>query len=377
MARNKELGVPEEKYAFARVASFLFQGDTAGAAAVLPRWDGPAGIDPWYQMMAGATLERAGDAHARDRYATAAKLDPELRHRAGRAGARHRHRRRRAGSDAAREGAPQVDARSRRAGRARGARLGARSQPRVRARSAGGRRGRASAPTSCPPGSSSCRRRSRRCARSTRRTPRRRRAGIIAVSPWPSRPAPRCGSGPSPFPWATRRWRARARSPPLQLSAVYEPARALAARVALLGGRLDEALKATEDLDASSPDVAVVRAAAAYERVDADGVMRALEALPPDARKLPFLAALVHGARGAERQAAARRDEARDAGGGRRSVERSRSPWTSRSTRAISRRPTSWRRRGARARSRIRYARCASRASPATRASSTRRTHCR
>jgi len=34
MARNKDVGVPEEKYAFARVASFLFQGDTAGAAAV-------------------------------------------------------------------------------------------------------------------------------------------------------------------------------------------------------------------------------------------------------------------------------------------------------------------------------------------------------
>ena len=78
----------------------------------------------------------------------------------------------------------------------------------------------------------------------------------------------------------------------LQLSAVYEPARALAARVALLGDRLDEALKATEDLEPTSPDVAVVRAAAAYERVDADGVMRALEALPPDARKLPFLASL-------------------------------------------------------------------------------------
>jgi hypothetical protein len=78
----------------------------------------------------------------------------------------------------------------------------------------------------------------------------------------------------------------------LQLSAVYEPARALAARVALLGDRLDEALKATEDLEPNSPDVSVVRAAAAYERVDADGVVRALEALRPDTRKLPFLAAL-------------------------------------------------------------------------------------
>jgi tetratricopeptide (TPR) repeat protein len=77
----------------------------------------------------------------------------------------------------------------------------------------------------------------------------------------------------------------------LQFSAAYEPARALAARVALLGGRLDEALKATEDLDVS-PDVAVVRAAAAYERVDLDALLRALEALSPGARKLPLLAAL-------------------------------------------------------------------------------------
>jgi hypothetical protein len=78
MARAKEVGVPEEKYAFARVASFLFQGDTAGAAAVLPRWEAAAGEDAWYQMVAGATLERAGDARARERYARAYKLDPEL-----------------------------------------------------------------------------------------------------------------------------------------------------------------------------------------------------------------------------------------------------------------------------------------------------------
>jgi hypothetical protein len=78
----------------------------------------------------------------------------------------------------------------------------------------------------------------------------------------------------------------------LQFSAAYEPARALAARVALLGGRLDEALKATEELEPTAPDVAVVHAAAAYERVDADGVARALEAVSPDARKSAFLAAL-------------------------------------------------------------------------------------
>jgi hypothetical protein len=59
----------------------------------------------------------------------------------------------------------------------------------------------------------------------------------------------------------------------------------LAARVALLAGRLDEAVKATEELDASSPDVALVRAAVSYERLDADGLGRALESVPKDVRK--------------------------------------------------------------------------------------------
>jgi hypothetical protein len=79
------------------------------------------------------------------------------------------------------------------------------------------------------------------------------------------------------------------------MSAAYSPARSLAARVALLGGRLDEALKATEELDSASPDVAVVRAAVSYERVDVDGLSRALDALTPEARRLPQLASLALG----------------------------------------------------------------------------------
>ena len=79
----------------------------------------------------------------------------------------------------------------------------------------------------------------------------------------------------------------------VSFSAVYPPARILAARVALLGDRLDDALKATEDLEASSPDVAIVRAAAAYERIDADGLALALEAVPPEGRKLPVLLPVV------------------------------------------------------------------------------------
>src|SRR5690606_1612332 len=80
-------------------------------------------------------------------------------------------------------------------------------------------------------------------------------------------------------------------------SAVYAPARVLAARVALLGARLDEALKATEDLEPASPDVAIVTAAVAYEKLDGEQMSRALAALPDDAKKLPFLAPIGRGQR--------------------------------------------------------------------------------
>ena len=81
----------------------------------------------------------------------------------------------------------------------------------------------------------------------------------------------------------------------VSFSASYPPARSLAARVALLGGRLDEALKASEDLPAAWADVASVVAAASYEKVDGDRMARAFEQLGDDAKKLPFAAPLVHG----------------------------------------------------------------------------------
>jgi predicted negative regulator of RcsB-dependent stress response len=292
MARNKELGVPEEKYAFARVASFLFQGDTAGAAAVLPRWDGPAAIDPWYQMMAGATLERAGDAHARDRYATAAKLDPEL------VIAQVAQARATAIEGNAQEGM--------RLAQALRKTMPDRAEPIALVALAWGRDpNRESVPA--PPEVDEVAKRAEELPSGLKFVPsaiaalrafdkknaEEARAGIIRGLAVAESPGAAVWLGTIALPLGDEALARKGALAALQLSAVYEPARALAARVALLGGRLDEALKATEDLDPSSPDVAVVRAAAAYERVDADGVMRALDALPPDARKLPFLAALV------------------------------------------------------------------------------------
>jgi tetratricopeptide (TPR) repeat protein len=292
MSRDKDLGVPEEKYAFARVASFLFQGDTAGAAAVMPRWDGgPAGADAWYQMVAGATLERAGDARARDRYATAAKLDPALViAQVGQARA------------TAIEGDAQEAMRLAQVLRTS---MPDRAEPVALVALAWGRDpNRELLPV--PPEVDEVGRRAADLPSGLRFVPHavaalrafdkhdadEARAEILKGLAVAESPGAAVWLGTIALPLGDEALARKGAVGALQLSAVYEPARALAARVALLGGRLDEALKATEDLDASSPDVAVVRAAAAYERVDADGVARALEALPAESRKLPFLAAL-------------------------------------------------------------------------------------
>jgi hypothetical protein len=291
MARAKEVGVPEDKYAFARVASFLFQGDTAGAAAVLPRWDGPAGGDAWYQLVAGATLERAGDARARDRYATAARLEPTLVP-AQIAQARA----------TAIDGDVQVGMRLARALRSS---MADRAEPVALVALAWGRDpNRESIPA--PPEVDEVGKRIDELPSGLRFVPHavaalraldkhsadEARANIVKGLAVSDSPGAAVWLGTIALPLGDEALARKGALGALQLSAVYEPARALAARVALMGGRLDEALKATEDLEPTSPEVAVVRAACAYERSDADGVLHAIEALPPDVRKLPFLAAL-------------------------------------------------------------------------------------
>ena len=291
ITRAKDLGVAEDKYAFAKVASFLFQGDTAGAAAVLTKWDTPAGGDAWYQMVAGATLERAGDARARDRYATAAKLDPALLV---------------AQLAQARAAAIEGDVgEGMRLAQALRKTLPDRAEPVALVALAWGRDpNRESVPP--PPEVEEVGRRTDELPIGLRFVPHAiaalkavdkhsnddARAEILKGLAVAESPGAAVWLGTIALPTGDEGLARKAALGALQLSAVYEPARALAARVALLGDRLDEALKATEDLEPTSPDVAVVRAASAYERVDADGVVRALEALPPDARKLPFLLSL-------------------------------------------------------------------------------------
>ena len=292
VARAKEVGVEEKKIAFANIASFLFQNDTAGAASAIAKWDGKADDDAWYQLLAGATFERAGDARAIERYNAAAKLDPELviaQILRGRAMA--------IDGDPAKAVQLAQEFRKTYPARVEGPALVALAWSRD--------------PThgDPPPEVKEVIDKGPALPVSLKAVPHAARA-ILAIEDHKydeARPAIQTGLGlvdsPGTAAWlgsialqaGDEQLARKAALSAVSFSAVYAPARVLAARVALLGARLDEALKAAEDLPASSPDVAVVNAAVAYEKLDAERMSRAFEALPDEAKKLPFLVALDRG----------------------------------------------------------------------------------
>jgi hypothetical protein len=78
-------------------------------------------------------------------------------------------------------------------------------------------------------------------------------------------------------------------------SALYPRARALAARVALLGARLEDASKAIQELDPNSAEVAVVRAATAYEMLDSGELESAVAAMGEGAEERAASRALSRG----------------------------------------------------------------------------------
>ena len=285
--RAREVGVKEDRIAFSQVASFLFQGDTAGAAALLPKWDAPSANDPWYQLLAGATLERAGDARAQGRFAAAAKLDPKLVV-AEIALARSTA----IDGDAQQAGELAKQFRAKYPDRVEGAALialswardpGRGEQPPTEADEVAKRASELPISLAFVPPALDAVRAVDKHAMDDAKTHIEKGLAVAdgpGVAAWLGSVAISAGN---------EQLARKAALVAVSFSAVYPPARVLAARVALLGDRLDEALKATEELDANSPDVAVVRAAAAYERMDADALSRALDAVSADAKKLPFL----------------------------------------------------------------------------------------
>lgn len=283
ISRAKEVGVPEASYAFAEVASFLFQGDTSGAVAFLPKRDKAAEHDAYYQLLAGTVLERIGDAHAVERYRIALTLDPDF-----------------VMAEIAALRALVLDPkqgdakgglaafRAKRPERAEGSALAALAWGRDPMRD---------------PAAADVDEAVKRAAelpQSLKMVP----SAVNAIKAINQKnfdsaktevaAALGVATDPSAATWlglialetGDEALARKAALTAVSFSAVYPQARVLAGRVALLGNRLDEALKATEDLDAHDPDVALVRTVVAYERLDLDAFVNASDNVPIEARPL-------------------------------------------------------------------------------------------
>lgn len=287
--RAKLLELPEEQLAFGQVASFMAEGDLAGAASLLSRWDKRAAKDPMYQFTAGAALDLAGDSRAFERYQAAVKLDPDLLPAQILVSTLALIE---LGPD---EAKPVVDEALRRLG----------DRPSAKALIAlrwvaGGSEGELPAKAKL---SDEERDQLPMALRSvpllvdslTSKDPKQSRTKLkeaIGIS-----------RGPSMATWlgfvavrnGDEELARRAALRALKFSAIYPRARALAARVALLGGRLDEAKKAIETLDPSSSEVAVVRGVIAYETLDQSELSAALGAFGDAAKQGSTLAGLQTG----------------------------------------------------------------------------------
>lgn len=284
--RAKEVGVGDDKIAFAHVASFLFQGDTAGAAAAVAKWDTVGHTSAYFQLLAGATFDRAGDPRAVERYATAVRLDKDLVIAQMLLARTHA-----IDGDVAEAQKLARDLRARFPTRPETAALVALAWARDPMRGAAPAEVVETAATKDT------------MALPLRSVPHAIRA-ILAIEQRKvdeAKPALQAGLGVANTPgmaaWlgsialatGDEQLARKGALAAVSYSALYGPARVLAARVALMGYRLDEALKATEDLPPASADVAVVGAAVAYERLDGDLMGRSLEAAGAESAKLAFL----------------------------------------------------------------------------------------
>jgi tetratricopeptide (TPR) repeat protein len=290
--RAKEVGVEEKRLAFAYVASFLFQGDTAGAAAALAKWDGKADDDAFYQLMAGATFERAGDARSMERYAAAVRLDPNLvaaQILLARATA--------VDGDPHRAAELAKEFRAKYPDRVEGATLVAlawardplRGEPPPEAKEIVDKLDVLPTPLKAVAPAV------RALLAIEQHKNDEAKAALQKGLSVADTPGIAAWLGSIALATGDEALARKGALSAVSFSAVYPPARMLAARVALLGVRLDEALKATEELPPTSPDVAIVTAAVAYEKLDGERMRSALDGLADDAKKLPFLVPLVRG----------------------------------------------------------------------------------
>ena len=284
--RGRTVGLAEKDLAFGRMASFLVEGDLAGAAAQLPKWDKEAGRDAYYQLAAGAVLERAGDRRAVERYEAARTLDPKLAVcdiMLGRL-ALLEFGKERAGPVLASVKAKLGDHPSARALHALAwvvdPERTAEPPPEARLKPDDAQRLPASL-AAVPPMVDAA----RAVASGDREKLSSSLGKAIGLADTPSLAA---GLGFLAIEAGDEQLARKAALRAVGFAALYPRARTLAARVALLGGRIDEAQKAIEQLEPTSADVAVVRAVAAYESLEPGDVDAALKVLGEGAQEHAF-----------------------------------------------------------------------------------------
>ncbi|HVU05998.1 MAG TPA: hypothetical protein VHE30_29815, partial [Polyangiaceae bacterium] len=277
LARAKTLEIDDSKVAFGKIASFLAEGDLAGAAAILPKWDEKAKSEPFYQLTAGAMLERAGDVRAVGRYQQAFDLDQNL------VVARVFHSALVTLELGIETGKPVLDEAVKRLG----------DGPMARALQ-GLAWAVGDAPEDLPESTRVPDADREKLPAQLLAIPYVVDAKIAARSEKipdalasldkglrvTATPAMAAWIGQVAIDLGDEELARKAVLRALSYSALYTRARSLASRVALLGGRIDEAKKAIQELDAASPEVAVVRAAAAYESLDPSELESAVAALP-------------------------------------------------------------------------------------------------
>lgn len=284
--RAREVGVEEKDYTAGRVAAFLVEGDLAGAAALLSQWDAKAGKDPVYQLAAGSVLERAGDLRAVERYEAAAALDPKSVFATM---ALARWVALELGAERAKPIVEKIaerlgDRAETRALRALVWAVDPDRPPRLPSNAETTAADRSKLPIPLKPIPSMIEALTALESGDLERAGRAIKQGV-SVS---ETPAMATHFGFLAIQGGNEELARAAALHALQLSALYARARVLAARVALLGGRLDEAQKAIEELDPTSADVAVVRAVVAYETLDKSGLDAALESLGDDRERAEF-----------------------------------------------------------------------------------------
>ncbi len=275
--RGETVNLPEKDTAFGRIASFMAEGDLAGGAAILAHYDKDSAHDPYYQLAAGAVLERAGDLRAIERYDAARQLDPEL------IPAQMLLARLLLLEFGGERAKPVLE----------GLRSKLGASPITRALSALAWVVDPERPESVPEDAKLEPTDAEKLPAPLSGVPamveavQAMRSGDMAKTSQSidsavasaMTPSLATGLGFLAIEAGDEQLARKAALRALQFAAVYPRARTLAARVALLGGRLDEAQKAIEELDPASPDVAVVRGVVAYEALEPADLEGALHSL--------------------------------------------------------------------------------------------------